>query len=134
MSKKIYRSKTNRMISGVCGGLGEYFSIDPTIIRLFWLLLAISTSGGGIIAYIIAIIIMPEEDDNMTYYDGNNNKDTFKNSAVFLGVGLIIVGSILLAKKIWPWFSLKWFRFSKYWPIILIIAGIYVIYKQKNHK
>ena len=58
--KRLYRSKTNRVIGGVCGGMGEYFGIDPTIIRLIWVILALM-GGAGIIAYIIAWIIIPEE-------------------------------------------------------------------------
>ena len=58
--KRLYRSKTNRVIGGVCGGMGEYFGIDPTIIRLIWVILALM-GGTGIIAYIIAWIIIPEE-------------------------------------------------------------------------
>ena len=58
--KRLYRSKTNRVIGGVCGGIGEYFGIDPTIIRLIWVILALM-GGAGIIAYIIAWIIIPEE-------------------------------------------------------------------------
>lgn len=57
MSKVLYKSKTNRMIAGVCGGLGEYFGVDPTLIRLA----AVFTGffGIGIIGYIIAALIMP---------------------------------------------------------------------------
>ncbi|WP_292389797.1 PspC domain-containing protein [Methanosarcina sp. UBA5] len=58
---KLYRSKKNRIIAGVCGGIGEYFKVDPTLIRLLWLLISIVGSGSGIIAYIIAWIIIPEE-------------------------------------------------------------------------
>ena len=59
---KLYRSKRNRIIAGVCGGIGEYFKIDPTLIRLLWLLISILSAGaGGLVAYIIAWIIIPEE-------------------------------------------------------------------------
>ena len=54
MNKKLYRSNTNKMICGVCGG---YFDIDPTIIRLLWAVLA--CSGTGIVVYLIAAIIIP---------------------------------------------------------------------------
>jgi len=54
--KKLYRSKTNRMLAGVCGGLGEYFNIDPVIFRI-----AVVLTGVGLIAYLAAIIIIPEE-------------------------------------------------------------------------
>ena len=58
--KKLYRSKKNKVIAGVCGGIGEYFNIDPVIIRLLWTLF-IFVGGSGIIAYIIAWIIIPQE-------------------------------------------------------------------------
>ncbi|MFH1641492.1 MAG: PspC domain-containing protein [Nanoarchaeota archaeon] len=60
--KRLYRSKNNRLIGGVCGGLGKYFGIDATVIRLIWALTALM--GAGIIAYIIAWIIIPEEVKN----------------------------------------------------------------------
>lgn len=61
MDKKLYKSSENRMIAGVCGGIGEYFNVDPTIIRLLWVLLSIPTAlFGGLIVYIIAAIIIPD--------------------------------------------------------------------------
>lgn len=61
MDKKLYKSDTNKMIAGVCGGIGEYFNVDPTIIRLAWVLLSLPVAiFGGIIAYIIAAIILPD--------------------------------------------------------------------------
>lgn len=59
MSKQLYRSRTNRKIAGVCGGLGEYMNLDPTIIRLIWVLL-ILCAGTGLLAYMIAALIIPE--------------------------------------------------------------------------
>lgn len=59
MEKKLYRSVTNKMLFGVCGGLGEYFNIDPTIIRLLWAILA--CSGTGIVVYFIAAVIIPQD-------------------------------------------------------------------------
>lgn len=58
--KKLLRSKKNRVIAGVCGGLGEYFGIDPTLIRLIWILVTLFSAGAGILAYIISWIIIPE--------------------------------------------------------------------------
>lgn len=57
--KRLFKSKTNRVIFGVCGGLGEYFNIDPTLIRLIMAIL-ICGAGTGLLAYIIAAIVMPE--------------------------------------------------------------------------
>ena len=59
MKKRLHKSKDNRMIAGICGGLGEYFGIDPTVIRLGWVLFC-AMGGSGFVAYIIAAIIIPE--------------------------------------------------------------------------
>ena len=58
MNKKLYKSNTNKMICGVCGGLGEFFGIDPTIIRPVWAVLGLM-GGTGIVAYLIAAVIIP---------------------------------------------------------------------------
>ena len=58
--KRLYRSRKNRMIAGVCGGVAEYFNVDPTLVRLGWILLT-GLGGAGLLAYIIAWIVVPEE-------------------------------------------------------------------------
>lgn len=58
MDKQLYKSNENRMIDGVCGGIAEYFNMDPTLIRLGWVMFC-ALGGSGIIAYIIAAIIIP---------------------------------------------------------------------------
>lgn len=78
--KKLYRSRKDSKIAGVCGGIAEYFDVDPTIIRLL-ALLTIFFGGGGIIAYIIAWIIIPLEpiEGSSTSSDeerNNTNKET----------------------------------------------------------
>ena len=61
--KKLYRSKSNRMIAGVCGGVAEYLNVDPTVVRVVW---AIACLFGflGVIAYIACAFIIPEKPDN----------------------------------------------------------------------
>ena len=58
MEKKLYKSNSNKMIDGVCAGIGEYFDIDPTLVRLAWVLFSF-LGGSGLIAYIVAAIIVP---------------------------------------------------------------------------
>lgn len=58
--KRLYRSRANRMLCGVCGGVGEYFNIDPTLVRLGFILL-VFWWGSGILAYFIAAVIVPDE-------------------------------------------------------------------------
>ena len=60
MSKKLYKSNDNKMIDGVCGGIAEYFDIDPTMVRLGWGLFC-ALGGSGFLAYIIAAIIIPRK-------------------------------------------------------------------------
>ena len=59
MNKRLYRSVSNRMLSGVCGGIGEYFQIDPTLVRLLWVIFSIG--GPGLLVYLIGIAIIPSE-------------------------------------------------------------------------
>lgn len=56
--KRLYRSTHDRMIFGVCGGLAEYFDVDPTLVRLAWVIFC-TFAGSGVFAYIIAAIIIP---------------------------------------------------------------------------
>ena len=58
--KRLYRSRNEKILGGVCGGLGEYFEVDPVVIRLIWVVLTLLTMFMGIIVYLIAWIIIPE--------------------------------------------------------------------------
>lgn len=62
MEKKLYRSEKNRKIGGVCGGLGEYLNIDPTLVRLLWVLFS-CTAGAGLLAYIVCLLVIPNAPD-----------------------------------------------------------------------
>ena len=58
MNKRLYKSNENKMVCGVCGGIAEFFDIDPTLVRLGWVLFC-ALGGSGILAYIIAAIVIP---------------------------------------------------------------------------
>ena len=60
MNRRLYKSNTNKMVSGVCGGIAEYFGIDPTLVRLGWVLFC-ARGGSGILAYVIAAIVIPHK-------------------------------------------------------------------------
>ena len=64
MEKKLYRSKTNKTIAGVCGGLAEYINMDPTVVRLLWVLIT-AFAGAGLIAYLVCAIVIPEKPDDI---------------------------------------------------------------------
>ena len=142
MEKQLYRSTNNKVISGVCGGIAEYFEIDPTIVRLLWALITI-TGGIGIIAYIVCIIIIPENtfsyrandfektENNATYssYTDNESSPSDNNSKLLFGVILVILGIVLVAKKF-----VHWIDFGSVWPVLLVVAGIHLIVKEKGGK
>lgn len=62
MQKRLFKSTRNVMISGVCGGIAEYLNVDPSLIRILWVLLSLS-GGLGILAYIACAIILPKDTD-----------------------------------------------------------------------
>jgi phage shock protein C len=59
--RQLYRSTTNRMIAGVCAGIGDYINVDPTVVRLMAVLLFFLTGGGMIVAYLVMALIIPEQ-------------------------------------------------------------------------
>ncbi len=63
MQKKLYRSKSNQMIAGVCAGLAEYLNIDVSIVRIIWALITL-TAGVGVLLYIVCAIVVPEKPDS----------------------------------------------------------------------
>jgi len=63
MQKKLYKIEEGRKLDGVCGGIAEYFNVDPTLIRLGWALVTLCTVGLGIIGYIVCAVIMPKKSE-----------------------------------------------------------------------
>ena len=63
MEKKLYRSRTDKKLSGVCGGLAEYLNMDPTIVRLIWALISVC-AGAGVVAYIVCALVIPEKPED----------------------------------------------------------------------
>lgn len=74
--KKLYKSRTNRRVFGVCGGVGEYFGVDPTLVRLLFLALSVAL-GSGLMVYIIAAIVMPNQPvgEFRSYYEQDDDDE-----------------------------------------------------------
>ena len=68
MKRKLYRIREGKKLAGVCGGIAEYFNLDPTLIRIIWALIA-WFAGVGIILYIICAFVMPEKEDDIIDID-----------------------------------------------------------------
>ena len=64
MERRLYKSNENKLLDGVCGGVAEYFAIDPTLVRLAWMLFT-AMGGAGIVAYIVAAIVIPRRPDGI---------------------------------------------------------------------
>mgnify|MGYP000005551154 CR=1 FL=1 len=129
MSKRLCRLKEERIIAGVCAGVADYFEIDPTIVRIVWLLSAFA--GFGILAYLVCWIIMPEQNPSVSadsYPNGNSAADKEKSKQV-LGIVLIVVGSIFLIDRFFQWFDL-----SIIIPAAIIVLGLYILYGARRTK
>lgn len=68
MQKKLYRSKSDRKLAGVCAGFAEYLSIDPTVVRVLWAVISIC-AGAGILAYIVCALLIPEKPEGGNIVD-----------------------------------------------------------------
>lgn len=119
MTKRLYRSKEQNVIGGVCGGLAEYFDVDVTLVRLVTVVLFFAT-GIGLLAYIIAWIIMPLAPTDFVPKSTNTAPSAW--GQYLPGLILVIIGAVLLMKQFWFWFDLH-----NFWPVILIFIGIALI-------
>jgi phage shock protein C len=63
MKKRLYKLEYDKKLDGVCGGIAEYFNIDPTVVRLGWVMLTLLSAGAGIVGYIAAAVVLPTESD-----------------------------------------------------------------------
>ncbi len=132
--RKLYKSRRNRFIDGICGGIAEYFEVDPTIVRLLWVLVTL-LGGSGIILYIIGMIVIPVNPEHLggfqTAPKGRNG-----DRRRFFGVVLMLVGALVLIINL-GWFSgLSWWSFSGNFmlPALLIIIGGLFIYLHATGK
>lgn len=137
--KRLTRSRSNRVFSGVLAGLGNFFGIDSTILRIIYIFVGFSNPFYALIVYGIASAIIPE-DDGVFYEDSNYNHQSRDNSAMFIGVGLIVLGAVLLARMYLPPFHIMFPNFRQIirsirdlWPILLILLGVFVIFNQKKN-
>ena len=135
--KKLTRSRSNSVIFGVCGGIGDFFNIDPIILRIVWGLSLIPSFFTSSIIYIICAIIIPygktnfyeKDDEPDIIYEGEEEyKGNEKNNYRLIGLLLVLIGLFFLAKEFVPNFMF----ITRLWPILLIIAGIHVIFNKRD--
>ena len=151
-AKRLFRSRKDGLIAGVCGGLAEYFDVDPSLVRLIFIL-AIFLGGAGLVVYLVAWLIVPENPEQSptasftkhqqmkeevvgelkrvgsslaekfeaTVEDGEERPE--RQSTVFVGIALIVMGAAFFLKNFIPWLDLE-----SLWPVFLIGVGVLLLF------
>lgn len=144
-NNKLSRSRTDRILFGVCGGLAKYFNVDPTIVRVIFILLVL-TPGAGVLLYIVLAILMPLEPITAAAGDPQKNAQEFFNdvgqkakdlagefkgdgqwrhtSRNFFGLLLVVLGLVFLANQFTPFLFLSG---RIVWPSLIILLGLFLI-------
>lgn len=114
--KTLKRSKKDRVIAGVLGGLAEYFNIDSTLLRLIYVFLCFVSAKGAFLLYIILYIVIPEEEKESEgkKYEGR----------MLLGITLIFIGIVLFLNELYHFLT-----YTMIWSLLLILLGVYLILK-----
>ena len=141
MEKRLYRSRTDRMLGGVCGGIAKYFNVDPTLIRL--LAAALILAGGAIIiAYIIAWIVIPEEPEGKTEEEEKvivattpeEKSEERRKDIELIAWILIFVGLIWFCLHLFSlWLPSRFFA-RLIFPVALVIVGVLLLWERKKEK
>ncbi len=149
MNTRLYRSRTDTVIGGVCGGLGQYLGIDPVLFRIIFVLLALG-SGVGFTIYLILWIIMPLEGTgefgsaetiraganevaDRARTMGSSLRENVRThnpqAALLMGTALVLMGVYFLLRSLHvPW--LAWLDFDVLWPLLLIVSGVALLQRR----
>jgi len=114
------------MIGGVCGGVAEYFDLDPVLVRIVAVLMFFA-HGFGLLAYVIAWIIMPMGEEGIEETSGSFRPAAERSESpmwhsLLPGLALIVFGAFLLMREYFYWFD-----FGAFWPLLLIVIGVGLI-------
>ena len=120
MEHRLYRSRKERIVGGVAGGLGEYLGIDPVIVRLLFVLLALAT-GWGALLYIVLLVVVPEAPEGVEFTGRAYHRLDARERGLLVGGSLVALGLVLLAKEMGLWW---WVSMRRLWPLLLIAAGV----------
>jgi phage shock protein C len=135
MAKRLYRSYENKMLGGICGGLAEYFDVDPSVMRILAVISLFVSGGMTILVYIVAWIIIPLSEPGPVA-TGKPKTEPVRMDEIprvspwtsyLPGLALIFFGSLLLIREHWLWFS-----WGDMWPIFLIALGLVLIFTGKR--
>ena len=146
---KLYRSATDRMIGGVCAGLGQYLGLDPIFIRIFFALLTIG-GGAGVLIYILLWILIPEAETGQigsaetiragaehikqrAQALGAEMRDSIQadnpRAGLIVGAALVLLGLVFLGQNLeLTW--LRWLDADILWPLLLVAGGLALIWRR----
>lgn len=144
MAKKIYRSTTDRKLAGLCGGLAEYWDYDSTIIRITLLALILVSGGFFILVYLIGIVLIPEKNKpsvvdkitkqpfEKTFHELTDiaQKTPKTKHGLWLGIGLMTLGSILMLRPLLP----NWLKLDQLFLAVILIGGGILIIKNERKR
>jgi phage shock protein C len=148
MNGKLYRSRDDQMIAGVCGGLAAYLGIDTVLVRLFFVLLTIG-GGSGVLIYFLLWILIPYPEQGQVASSetiragagemaaragtfGEDVRTSMRNNpqtSLIVGVALVLLGLVFLGQNleiVW----LRWLEADILWPLLLIVAGAALIWRR----
>ena len=141
MTGRLYRSRSDRMLFGVSGGLAEQLDVDPTFVRLGWIALGFITAGVAILAYIVLAIVVPEESAEAGNGAAVSEDDTEGESAPSgraasrgprreRGIGVVVGGLLIVLGVMFLGVNLDlfaWIDWGIVWPVVLILLGLLLI-------
>ena len=139
MSERLYRSRTDRVLSGVAGGLAELWNLDPALVRVVWALLVPMTGGLALLAYIVMAIVVPEgpigapvassapPDEGAAgggpaWSAPTSPRARRGSPGLVIGAALILIGAYLLVQEFLPNFDL-----DRFWPLLLVALGVVLL-------
>jgi phage shock protein PspC (stress-responsive transcriptional regulator) len=141
-NKRLYRSASDKVFGGVAGGIAEYFAIDPVIIRVIFVLLAIF-GGGGLLIYIVLWIALQEKGSATNPTESSFEMPHFQKETDFkpacprdnktfnLVIAILLIGigaTLLLDHFLMP------VVFRHFWPVLLVVAGVFLLVRSFEHK
>jgi phage shock protein C len=122
--KRLYRSRRHRVIAGVCGGIADYFDLDPAIVRILWILFTVA-GGAGLLTYIAALFIMENNPEQEATEEETRHPS---NQRVLWGTILILIGLVFMFTTFrWFYFPFFHIRWEMVLATMLIVIGVVVI-------
>lgn len=139
--KRLFRSRTDRILGGVCGGLAHYFGMDPTLMRVIFVAVALG-GGFGVALYSILWIVIPEEPVAAASERPSSSSEKSKDGTqqmvqnvaggttgrrTLFGLVIVFLGLALLTHQFLP---MHWFRWDLLWPVLVIALGLALLLKR----